>query len=276
MNQVNFSEQKLRQIIYRQNHQINLLRNKFFVLQEALLSSGTINPCADLNLVDLSINNTSLQSIVPVEKRIVENSEILVVAFSGMATQLSMPPAEFMRTFLTRNISVIFVKDFWQCWYQKGLLGLTKNIEETISFLQKEISDINPKKVIFVGTSAGGYASIVFGILLNVNEVLSFAPQTHIAQNIFSKFKSEDSRITDINFESPYLDISKILKTHSYSGKINIYFGERNKTDKKHAINLSQFKCVNLIELPTDSHNTAKYLKDQGKLNSIFEDKIKL
>ena len=266
MNQVNSQEQELRQIIYRQNYQIDLLRNKFFTLQEALLSSGAISPCAELN--------DSYRSIVPVEKRIVENSEILVVAFSGMATKLSMPPAEFMKTFLSKNLSVIFIKDFWQCWYQKGLLGLTNNIDETVSFLKQEILNISPKKVIFVGTSAGGYASIIFGILLNVDEILSFSPQTYLGERMFNQFRSEDSRIDDIDFESPYLDTSKILESHSYSGKISIYFGGKNKSDKHHAAKLSKFSSVNLIELPTDSHHTAKYLKDRGKLNDIFKDKI--
>ena len=266
MNQENSQENKLRQIIYQQNYQINLLRNKFFALQEALLTSGTINSCTDLD--------SSYRSIVPVEKRIIDNSEILVVAFSGMATQLSMPPAEFMRTFVSKNISVIFIKDFWQCWYQKGLLGLTKNVDETAMFLKQELSEINAKKVIFIGTSAGGYASILFGILLNIDEILSFSPQTYIEKKVFAKFKSVDSRIDDINFTSPYLDLSKIPESQSYSGKMNIYYGDQNKHDKQHARKLSQFKSVNLIDLPTNTHNTAKYLKDQGKLNKIFEDKI--
>lgn len=268
MNQVNSQEQELRQIIYRQNYQINLLRNKFFALQEALLTSKTINPCTDIN--------NSYRSIVPVEKRIIDDSEILVVAFSGMATQLSMPPAEFMRTFLSKNISIMFIKDFWQCWYQKGLLGLTKNIDETAAFLKEELSQINPKKVIFIGTSAGGYASLLFGILLNIDEILSFSPQTYIEERIFAKFKAVDSRIDDINFASPYLNISKIPALHNFSGVINIYYGSENANDKQHAKNLSDFKSVKLIELATDTHNTAKYLKEQGKLNEIFENKITL
>lgn len=268
MKPVNSQEQELRQIIHRQNYQINLLRNKFFALQEALLSGGIINACTDIN--------NSYRSIVPVEKRIINDSEILVVAFSGMATQLSMPPAEFMRTFLAKNISVIFIKDFWQCWYQKGLLGLTKNIDETASFLKQELLKVNPKKIIFIGTSAGGYASILFGILLNIDEILSFSPQTYIEEQIFAKFKAADSRIDDLNFTSPYLDISKIPQLHSFSGNINIYYGAQNGDDKQHAQNLSKFKSVKLVELATDTHNTAKYLKEQGKLNEIFENKMTL
>ena len=261
MNQVNSQEQELRQIIYRQNHQINLLRNKFFALQEALLVSKIINPCTDIN--------NSYSSIVPVEKRIINDSEILVVVFSGMATQLSMPPAEFMRTFLLQHTNVIFIKDFWQCWYQRGLLGLTKNIDETVAFLKIELLKINPKKVIFIGTSAGGYASILFGILLNVDEILSFSPQTYIEKQIFAKFKAADSRIDDVNFASPYLDIRKIPELSNYSGIINIYYGLNNVNDKQHARRLTKFKSVKVIELPTDTHNTAKYLKDQWKLIAL-------
>ena len=269
MTQINSSqEQKLRNMIHRQNYQISLLRNKFFALQEALLTSGIINPYGEID--------ERVRYIVPVEKRILENSDTLVVIFSGMATQLSMPPAEFMRTFLSKNISVIFIKDFWQCWYQKGLLGISNNIQDTVTYLRQELSEISYKKLVFIGTSAGGYASLLFGNLLNADNVLCFSPQTNIQRKVFNRFKSQDSRLKDIDFNCPYLDLNQTFKLHDYSGKINIYFGEHNLVDKEHASNLIDFEYVNLIPLATDSHNTAEYLKEQGKLDKILEAKINL
>jgi hypothetical protein len=71
-------------------------------------------------------------------------------------------------------------------WYLGGLKGIGENIDDTISFLRKQIK--NYKNVIFAGCSMGGYASILFGSILSVNHVLAWNPQTdldYILENVW-------------------------------------------------------------------------------------------
>ena len=63
-------------------------------------------------------------------------------------------------------------------WYLGGLKGIGKNINHTIAFLKKEFALYN--KVLCIGNSAGGYASILFGSILNVNEVTTINAQTDL------------------------------------------------------------------------------------------------
>ena len=63
-------------------------------------------------------------------------------------------------------------------WYFGGLNGIGKNINHTIAFLRKEFAKYD--KVLCVGNSAGGYASLLFGSLLNVNCVITIDAQTHL------------------------------------------------------------------------------------------------
>ena len=56
-------------------------------------------------------------------------------------------------------------------WYLGGLNGIGKNINHTIAFLKKEFAKYD--KVICIGNSAGGYASLLFGSLLKVNKVIA-------------------------------------------------------------------------------------------------------
>lgn len=254
--------------INKQREQIVLLRNNYITLHESLIAGGIVNPFNEIN--------SSLASIGPIEKRFISNSEALVIVFSGMSTRLSMPPAEFLRTFIKKELNLMFVKDFRQCWYQKGLLGISDSIDETIAFFKQEMSKHNFKKIICVGTSAGGYAAILFGTMLNADEILAFSPQSKVNRDIFRNFKSTGSSIKDIDFNSPYLNLSKLPELSSYSGTINLFYGSQNKRDTNHAMNLSQFKSVNLIPLPTDTHATARFLKEEGKLDQIFEEKIRL
>ena len=60
-----------------------------------------------------------------------------------------------------------------------------------MSYLKNEIK--NYKNVIFIGSSSGGYAAILFGSLLNVTSVLAFIPQT-ILRNT-----NRDEKYRDLN-----------------------------------------------------------------------------
>ena len=63
-------------------------------------------------------------------------------------------------------------------WNIGGLKGIGKNINHTIAFLKKEFAKYD--KVICVGGSAGGYASLLFGSLLQVDSVVAMDAQTDL------------------------------------------------------------------------------------------------
>lgn len=97
-----------------------------------------------------------------------------------MAKQFGqIPPFEFSN-FLHQhfpNDEKHFYIDMNQCWYHKGIKGLSTTIDETISCLKNEIKTF--EYVTFMGVSAGGYAAILFGSKLNVNTVIAFSPPDH-------------------------------------------------------------------------------------------------
>ncbi|MDF3607321.1 hypothetical protein PE067_14980 [Paracoccus sp. DMF-8] len=62
-----------------------------------------------------------------------------VLAFGGMLTRLSMPTKEFFGSLVRRGANVIFVKDFQQCWYLNGLMGLTSGLDDTVDHLRSRI-----------------------------------------------------------------------------------------------------------------------------------------
>lgn len=78
----------------------------------------------------------------------------------------------------TINANIIFVRDVEQCWYLTGY----DNNNTHVDFLNdlKLILDTNFKnnKIITVGQSAGGFAALLFGSLLTVNNIIVFNPQT--------------------------------------------------------------------------------------------------
>jgi len=85
----------------------------------------------------------------------------------------------------------LFYIDKNQCWYHKGIHSITNNIDYTILYLNKIIKDVNYEKVIFIGTSAGDYASILFNSLCdNINNVISFILHTILNNPIDLKYSN--------------------------------------------------------------------------------------
>lgn len=118
------------------------------------------------------------------EYKIINNdSENLIVCFGGCGHKFIQGelPFEFLnfltKSYKCRNDSVFYV-DYNECWYHKGFKNITTNIDESVNYLNKVINRKPYKKIIFMGVSAGGYASILFGSLCNVSNVIAFVPRT--------------------------------------------------------------------------------------------------
>lgn len=75
------------------------------------------------------------------------------------------------------NFDILFLRNQQQ-WYLGGLNGIGKNIVHTSAFFKKEFSKYD--KVLCIGASAGGYASLLFGSLLKVDVVIAINPQTDL------------------------------------------------------------------------------------------------
>ena len=171
-------------------------------------------------------------------------------------------PFEFLN-FLSTNYKnlcdLMFFIDKNQCWYHKGIHGITNNIDYTILYLNKIIKDGNYEKVIFMGTSAGGYASILFGSLCdNVNNVISFIPQTILKNPIDLKY----SNLKNI--------INKNTKYIIY-GDISI----QNKNDFHHILHCEYIECFSNVKIIKNNGLNIKNLRDNGSIKKIIDDCFK-
>ena len=194
------------------------------------------------------------------EYKILNNNKNLIICFGGSALQMGLiPPFEFLRylsSVYTNKCDLYFFIDRKHCWYHKGINNITTNIDETVDYLKNIIK--NYEKVIFMGTSAGGYAAILFGSLCNVSNVISFIPQTILNEPINPKYKNLKQVI---NKNTQYL----------LYGDINI----TNINDLhhiRHCNNLQEYKNVNIIR---NNNCNLKELRDNGYIKEKIDNIIK-
>ena len=198
--------------------------------------------------------------------------KIAIFTFGGMHTtqiENNKVPFEFKNSLAKQfpHFDKYFYVDPHQCWYHKGIAGITNSIEETTEYLSNKVR--NYDKVIFAGTSAGGYAATLFGSLLNIHSVLAFAPQLDLS--VFSAF-NEFPKLS-VSYDKKYEQLKNYINDHT---RYHIFFRESIRNDIWHGKNihfskeLHNKKNVHLEFM----HKPMKKLRDNGRLKQIFNDVV--
>lgn len=211
------------------------------------------------------------------------DSDVMLIAFGGMNSRMGMPPFEFFN--LTQNYPVkkIFLRDLRQSWYQRGLPKVGAHANALFKYLREEIAKHQLQKIVLVGSSAGGFASLLFGYLLKVDLVLSFAPQTFIDTHTCFILGDHRYREQIIKlYEHPhgirkYYNLSKFFQPdHNLQTKFHIYFDENSDLDKIHAHTLKNYRNFDLHSYERGGHAMIRILKETGELKQILLDALSI
>ena len=164
---------------------------------------------------------------------------------------------------ITTGVKHIFIRDIKKQWYLTGINDTISTPELLLDFLKKETFGYN---VITLGSSAGGYAAVLYGSQLNAKRIYSFNGQMEINSLLVTSNKFVDPIVFEFsknkNFKVFY-DLIKFIKEPK-----SIYYFYSNKSQW----DIQQYNHIKEIDLNTISFNTAHhgipFLK--GNLKKIF------
>ena len=184
------------------------------------------------------------------------NADTLIVSFAGYNKLFGGIPRFEFANFLNAHFADTdrqFYVDNCMNLYHKGIMGISKTIDETVEYLKTEIGGY--KRVVFIGVSAGGYAAILFGSLLNIASVVAFIPQTlRTRSNIDEKYRDIGPCINATTQYYLYADLSI-----------------KNANDYHH---ISQCERIahhaNVTLIKKDTFNIKK-MRDDGELLDILQ-----
>lgn len=103
----------------------------------------------------------------------------------------------------------IFVRDIFKQWYLKGINADIDTPEKLYSFLKQETEGM---KVVCMGSSAGGYAAILYGSLLGAERVIAFNAQFELRSLIASDDEAKNPlvyRVLNTEYEK-YLELPDV------------------------------------------------------------------
>ncbi|SFU30198.1 hypothetical protein SAMN05216480_101549 [Pustulibacterium marinum] len=167
----------------------------------------------------------------------------------------------------------IFIRDVFKQWYLHGINSKLNSIEKVLEFLKRETEG---KEVVIVGSSAGGYAGMLFGQLMQAKKIISFNGQTQLYDLL--ETTSEDKnpivfREQDNPIINKYYSILKFVNNPK-----SIFYFYSNKS----AWDLIQYNHIKEKELTFLSYKTKNHGIPFVKvsllkvINSPIEELIKL
>ncbi|MCZ7671302.1 MAG: hypothetical protein M5U34_31295 [Chloroflexi bacterium] len=213
---------------------------------------------------------------------------VLFLFFSGIWNKEGPPPFEFLRSTQSLDAKRIYIRDPYQLWYQKGLPGMADSLDGCLPHLQKLITTQSVHKTVVCGNSMGGYAAILFGALLNADEVHAFSPKTFITpwkRLVNLDFWLKNSiRHKDITLlrklwalqhkadaNKAYFDLKDVLKQANGHTRYHLYFAQSHRLDRLHSRRLVHKPNVYLYPYPYYKHDLVKHLQKGGKLEALWQ-----
>jgi pimeloyl-ACP methyl ester carboxylesterase len=221
---------------------------------------------------------------LPLSLDMESGSGTLLVAFGGMHGDIGMPPFEFFAATGEIPIKRLFVRDLRRAWYHKGIEGHGETITAVADSLHELIAGYEVDRLVVAGSSAGGYAALVFGALLGADTVLAFGPQTVIDPDMIAAIG--DHRWDEVlralqdagELDGDCTDVRAVLpRARRTDTRYEVYFSNHNTRpntgygrDRSHAERLLGVRGVRLYRFGKGGHMIARALRDSGALDKIL------
>lgn len=116
-----------------------------------------------------------------------ESANTIVFSFAGQGSA-QVVGFEWVNFFAERPIKVVNVRDLSKAYYMGKLYYADKDkfsegVDQHTELFKEIIDESKCKNVIMTGSSLGGYAAALYGVLLNATHTLPYSAQTFIREH---------------------------------------------------------------------------------------------
>jgi hypothetical protein len=138
---------------------------------------------------------------------------------------------------------IIFIRDVYKQWYVKGINNRLTSIETLKEFINGQINGYHST---FVGSSAGGYAAVLFGNLCSADIIISLSGQFDLKNE---KLRSKANKLLHEYSDEKYLDLS-LCENHNV-----IYFYPSLSEQDIYQMEVASRNCnITIVEIVSPVH----------------------
>ena len=240
----------------------------------------------DNRLVATSADDVLVDRIVP--------GAPLVIAF-GFVSWTSRPAFDFygrlrkLEQASGRPLNKILVRDSGNAWYHRQIAGLGNHVDETAQALRELVRRIAPSQLTTLGQSMGAYAAVMFGLLLDAQQIVAFGPLSFLdvrQARLYHELRwlpVMESLAQDPPL-SGYYDLAALCRARATEHtQLHLLFGTRPDAaklgasasesvnlDAMHAQRLAAFGRCTLHPFPHSGHAVVQHLIDTKRINGLL------
>lgn len=239
----------------------------------------------------LEVNNQELKKQTPVSQ---SDKPLVAIYFSSNGLYFPCVKDVFENEILNKNkfefyksrISFakyhLFLRDINLVWYKNGINYQINDIEKLLQFI-KNIFKEKDVEYVCVGGSAGGYAAILIGCLLNAKYVFCSDPQICI-----SKFLSTLNKLEPYNhyLHNSYKNFRENIENYKYNDLTNIIknsitqifylFSSKSPLDNVQYELINNISNIHILKYLSYAHGAFDKDVIPYLINLKFKDLIKL
>ncbi|SMX45888.1 alpha/beta fold hydrolase [Actibacterium lipolyticum] len=197
-------------------------------------------------------------------------SDTTLVAFGGLGHAIGQPMFEFRKTLQPLNVNLVFFRDVTRGWYHHPVDGFGDTFADKAKRIEEIIGGLGSKKVLFLGSSAGGFAALMFaGLVRGVDDCLLFGPQVFIdpkTRNLLGDKRWP--KLTNAITAEKYMNVWDVVET--LPERIRIIAGTSCAPDMTHALYAGMAAKVDVHVLTRAGHNPAKEMRSGGILGDVL------
>jgi tetratricopeptide (TPR) repeat protein len=189
-----------------------------------------------------------------------EGSNKLAVIFSTVGVKPGY--FTFYKTMESIPVHKIYLTDPNSEWFQSGIPGLGATISETIESIKKVKEYLGATEVYTIGSSMGGYGSILYGALMDCT-ALAFGARVELGIK-----GSQSYTLANRGFNFKYKDLRPLVADSRCH--VTIYQGEADVNDLLAANQLYPYKNVECVTIKGVAHATPVFLNNKYGIKEVI------
>lgn len=163
---------------------------------------------------------------------------------------------EWYGTRVEKSHKHIFIRDIFKQWYLAGINSKIDTPAKLLEFLRHETKGF---KIITIGSSAGGYAAILYGSLLNVCRVIAFNPQSELKSEMEKSNETKNPLLFRLK-ETPLFKYFDLLDWINSQTDIYYFYSNKSVWDIEQCNHIKNRTGIHVISFST-AHHGIPFLK---------------
>lgn len=212
----------------------------------------------------------------------------LVITF-GFVSWDELPIFDFVRRLRKLEIAReqplnwILVRDPANLWYQHGVPGLGRGVDEVAVALRSLIAQLQPNSLSTLGQSMGGYAAVLFGALLNADHILAFGPLSYLRSDWArrdgdTRWLASMEKLDQFPPAQRYDDLPSLLATLPRMPVVHLLYGtgleadlQLTNYDPLHLARFAKVPGVEIHKVPEAGHAVTEWLVKMKRMDGVLE-----